>query len=66
MENFDTDIPYGHVRIQCKGCGANYYVGQRDLKNKSAANNGYYPCDKCGSRDTTWEFRKIEKEGVSK
>ena len=60
MGDSETYIPYGHVRIQCKGCGANYFVGQRDLKYKSAANNGYYSCDKCGSHDTSWDFRKID------
>lgn len=54
------DIPYGHVRMKCKCCGAVYFVKQKSLKNKAAENNGCYQCDKCGSHDTTWDFRKID------
>ena len=66
MKTLEKEIPYGHARMKCSSCGDTYFVRLKVLKDKTAANNGCYPCDKCGSRDTTWEFRKIEKEGVSK
>lgn len=61
MTDSVKEIPYGHVRMKCSACGGVYFVRLRGLKNKTAENNGWYPCDKCGSHDTSWDFRKPEK-----
>lgn len=58
MGNADDTIPYGKVRIHCKGCNETYFVGVRELKRKSEETMGFFPCSKCGSHDTSWEFRK--------
>lgn len=60
MGSLETDIPYGHVRIRCKSCGEAYYVTTKDLKRKSDETNGFFPCIKCGSYETYWEFRPTE------
>ena len=58
MELNDDSIPYGYVRVRCGDCGETYFVKTRELKNKSEEANGFFPCIKCGSHATRWEFRK--------
>lgn len=53
----DQDIPYGCVRIKCKDCQQSYFLKAKILKKKVQENNGWFPCEKCGSHATTWEFR---------
>ena len=53
----ESDIPYGHVRVFCKDCKATYDVKMKSLKRKAEENRGCFPCEKCGSHNTTWEFR---------
>ena len=53
----EHDIPYGYVQVRCKDCQQTFFVRAKDLKKKVQKHNGYYPCDKCGSFNTTWEFR---------
>ena len=58
MKDEKKEIPYGHVWVFCKDCGENYFANLKDLKHKTDRNNGCYPCDKCGSHNTTWLFRQ--------
>ena len=58
MKKEDQDIPYSHVRILCKECGQTYFVKQKVLKRKTDEHNGWFPCEKCGSHNTTWVFRQ--------
>ena len=60
MGKSEIDIPYGHVRIRCNTCGEVYFVTTRDLKRKSDETHGFFPCTKCGSHATNWEFRPTE------
>ena len=60
MANDKIDIPYGKVRIRCKGCSMVYFVDTRELKHKTEQNGGFFPCIKCGSQNTDWEFRPID------
>ena len=54
----EDDIPYGHVRIKCRMCGETYCITTKELKRKTDEFDGFYPCRKCGSHSTNWEFRK--------
>jgi len=47
---------WGKVEVRCRLCNSIYFVGRKELKRKTDANHGYYPCDKCGSHATTWEL----------
>lgn len=49
-------IPYGKVEVECRDCKAIYLITQKELRRRSRQCDGYYPCGKCGSHNTTWEF----------
>ena len=60
MANQEQEIPYGNVRIKCRSCNAQYFVDTRVLKRKTECNSGFFPCEKCGSHSTEWEFRAAD------
>lgn len=59
MMDGEIEIPYAHVRVYCNSCGQTYFVKRKDLKRRTEENKGYFPCEKCGSHDTTWVFRQL-------
>ncbi len=49
-------IPRGHAEITCRDCKAKYLIRRKDLTKVANSHDGYCPCEKCGSHNTTWAF----------
>lgn len=44
------------VTIRCNVCHEVYKVSFELLKKKTSENAGFFPCRKCGSQATDWQF----------
>ena len=42
------------IEVECKLCKAKYKIKMEDFDFALRHNNGWYPCQLCGSRATKW------------
>ena len=53
-------VPKNKVQVTCRVCHSVYLISHNELRQKANANNGWYPCNKCGSHATSWKFGRDE------